>query len=412
MMDVARQTAKSGGIVIWEEVARDGAQAKTLMNADQRVAVARATGALFGEHGPHHVIFAAGLPAVSGEEVEIMRQLADQVDNCTLAHHGRARRDDIDLGITALRGAKYARLTFFFPVSVAMSAAMGLGTPEAALARGLDILAYALDKGGGMPVDVALMDIVNADPRAVAEAAMMMHDGGAAIIKLCDTIGGLFPLACRGFFETFFANLDNEIVIGVHQHNDLGFALANNLEAVRAGARVVSSSWLGLGERNGLAPTEQLIFALGFDRDTLSDRLGCIADFWLTQPDLTGIVQIARTVSDFVGIPIRVTDAIVGTGVNSISTGTPFRDPRVFRPFDPLKVLGTKAEVRLTHLASRAVITAVAAEAGVTLEAPAVEAALRWVKHRAYQQGSAEVSKAAFLDYLRQQAGGGRSARV
>ncbi|HXY99815.1 MAG TPA: hypothetical protein VEI03_07425 [Stellaceae bacterium] len=412
MMDVVRQTAKAGRLVIWEEVARDGAQAKTLMNANQRVAIARATGALFGQHGPHHVIFAAGLPAVSREEAEIMRQLADQVDNCTLAHHGRARREDIDLGVNALRGAKHGRLTFFIPMSAPMAAAMGLGTPEAALARGLDILAYALDKGGGMPVDVALMDTVNTDPRAAAEAAMMLHDGGAAIIKLCDTIGGFYPVACGRFFDTFFASLDDDVVIGVHQHNDLGFALANNLEAVRAGARVVSSSWLGLGERNGLAPTEQTIFALGFDRDTLSDRLGCVADFWLTPPDLTGIVQIARTVSEFVGIPIRVTDAIVGTGVNSISTGTPFRERRVFMPFDPLKVLGTKAEVKLTHLASRAVIVAVAAEAGVTLEAPVVEAALHWVKHKAYQQGSAEVSKATFLEYLRQQSSEAASARA
>src|SRR5262249_52808529 len=146
---VVIQTAKAGGCVIWEEVARDGAQAKTLMTAKQRIAIARATGALFGEHGPFHVIFAAGFPSISTEEQEIMRELAGEVDNCTLAHHGRARREDIDLGISVLANAKHARLTFFIPLSDKTASAMGLGTPKQALERALGILAYALDRGGG-----------------------------------------------------------------------------------------------------------------------------------------------------------------------------------------------------------------------------------------------------------------------
>jgi isopropylmalate/homocitrate/citramalate synthase len=402
-MDLVRSTAKAGGLVIWEEAARDGAQAKTLMTAEQRVAVARATGDLFGKHGPHHVIFAAGFPAISTEEFEIMRQLADQVDNCTLAHHGRARRDDIDLGVRALGSAKYARLTFFIPVSAKTAAAMGFKEPAAALERGLDILAYALDKGSGMPVDVALVDIVHADPGAVADAAMKLTDAGASIIKLCDTVGAFYPNSCRRFFDALFARLSDDLLIGFHQHNDLGLALPNNLEAIRTGVRIVASSWLGIGERNGLAPTEQMIFALGFQPESLVDRLGCEAKFWLTPPDLHGILPIARAVSKFVGLPIRVTDAIIGTGVNSISTGTPFRDTTAFRLFDPAQVLGMTPEVTLTHLASRYVIVAVAAEGGMTLEEPAVEEAMRWVKARAYQQGRAEVSKAKFFDYLRQQ---------
>ena len=401
-MDLVRQTAKGGGLVIWEESARDGAQAKTLMNAEQRVAIARATGNLFGEHGPHHVIFAAGFASISAEEVEIMRQLADQVDNCTLAHHGRARRRDIDLGISALRGAKHARLTFFIPVSAKTAATMDMKTPQGALERGLDILAYALDRGGGLPVDVALMDIVRADPGFVADATMALSSAGASVIKLCDTVGGYYPKSCERFFETLFARLSGaDVVVGVHLHTDLGFALSNNLEAIRAGARVVASSWLGIGERNGLAPTEQMLVALGLDSEMLDDRLGHEANFWLTPPDLRGVVPIAHTVSQFVGVPVRVTDAIVGTGVNSISTGTPFQDVAVFRPFDPGKVLGVAAEVKLTHLASHKVIVAVAAEGGMVLEKPDVEAAMRWVKANAYQQGSAEVPKAKFFDYLR-----------
>src|SRR3712207_4095198 len=117
MQDLVRETARAGKLVIWEEAARDGAQGKTLLSGPQRVALARATGALFGEDGPRHVIFAAGFPSIGRQEVEAMRQLAAEVDNCALASHGRATREDIDLGLEALKGAKYGRVTFFFPLS-------------------------------------------------------------------------------------------------------------------------------------------------------------------------------------------------------------------------------------------------------------------------------------------------------
>ncbi|MGZ5970710.1 MAG: 2-isopropylmalate synthase, partial [Polyangiales bacterium] len=113
MIDLAKTTALDGGLVIWEECARDGAQGKTLMVGDDRIAVAKQSGRLFGVHGPNHVIFAAGFPSICAEEAEIVHRLAGEVDECTLASHGRATRTDVDLGLRALRGARHARATFF-----------------------------------------------------------------------------------------------------------------------------------------------------------------------------------------------------------------------------------------------------------------------------------------------------------
>jgi 2-isopropylmalate synthase len=400
MLDLARQSARSGRLVIWEEAARDGAQGKTLMTAVQRIALARATGGLFGAHGPHHVIFAAGFPSICGEEFEIVRQLADEVDDCTLASHGRATREDIELGLRALAGAAHARVTFFIPVSPRMSHVLGLGTPAVALRKGLDMLAFALDRAGGVPVDVTLAMVTQADPQFVADAVAQLTHAGAAIVKLCDTVGEFYPRQCRRYFEEVFARLGDDEVVGAHLHNDFGFALTNNLEAVGAGVRVVGSSWLGIGERNGLAPTEQMLFALGHAPETLPERLEIPAEIWRTPPALRGLVPIARTVSAWTGVPLRVTDAIVGTGVNSISTGTPFHAPSVFQPFDPEEVLGVPLEVQLTHLANRQVINAVAAERGVELSAHQAAAAMRWVKTEAYRRGHAVISKSEFFAYL------------
>jgi 2-isopropylmalate synthase len=81
----------------------------------------------------------------------------------------------------------------------------------------------------------------------------------------------------------------------------------------------------------------------------------------------------------------------VGTGVNSISTGTPFVAPRIFQPFDAEGVLGVAPTVVLTHLASARVVQAVAAARGLHLEPAEVAEVQARAKARAYETGKAEV---------------------
>jgi hypothetical protein len=63
MVDIITESARGGRIVFWEEVARDGAQATTLITADVRVRLAREHGRIFGADGSRHLVFAAAFPA-------------------------------------------------------------------------------------------------------------------------------------------------------------------------------------------------------------------------------------------------------------------------------------------------------------------------------------------------------------
>lgn len=399
--DRPKEAASRGRLVIWEESARDGAQAKTIMNGQQRARVARETGDIFGDDGPGHVIFAAGFPAVGPDEIQAMRVLAESVDNVSLASHGRATRHDVDLGLTALRNAAHPRVTFWIPVSDAVSRAIGFPSREVALDRGLDCLAYALDAGGGIPIDVALTDAPAGDPQYVANAVAAVSDAGASIVKICDSVGRFFPRHTAEFMQKLFADSSmRDAVVGVHLHNDLGFALANNLEAVANGVRVVASSWIGLGERNGLAASEQLIFALSGTVASLPSVLGGPADLWETSPDLRRIVPIADMVSRITGVTLKVTDAISGTGVNAISTGTPFLDRDVFRPFDPMEVLGVEPRIEVTQLASKRVLQAVAAERDMVLSDDELDAAMGWVKSEAYARNVSIIDKRELFAFL------------
>jgi 2-isopropylmalate synthase len=402
MQDVIRESVQAGRMVIWEEIARDGGQAKTLMTGQERVAVAKAHAALHGKHGLNHVIFAAGFPAIAPEEVAAMRMLVHEVDECSLVAHVRISRDDINLGLQTMSGAKYGRVTFIVPVSEAMSRALLHDSQQGALRRSLDMARYALDRAAAhkLAVDVSLLDASRTEPELVAEVANLLHEEGIGVIKICDSVGEFYPLQSLNFIKTVKERVSKEVMLGIHNHNDLGFAHANNIVAVRAGIRVVSTSWLGLAERNGLGPTEQLLFALTYQPEKLPERLGVTEPLWFTPPDLRGLNPLAHTVSEYTGVPLKITDPIVGTSINTVSTGSAFVAPHLFQPFDAEEVLGVPPKVILTHLASARVITSVATELGYTLSEPQVNAAMRWVKSEAYKRGEAVLPKAEFASFL------------
>ncbi|MEV7422188.1 MULTISPECIES: hypothetical protein [unclassified Streptomyces] len=101
-------------------------------------------------------------------------------------------------------------------------------------------------------------------------------------------------------------------------------------------------------------------------------------------------------VSAATGAPLGVTTPIVGDGVGTISTGTPFGHPRLFEPCDPRELLGIEPRVILTHLASARVITAVAACLGHRLDPDRTRAAASWVK-----SGRRTAQRRAYLHHLR-----------
>jgi homocitrate synthase NifV len=83
---------------------------------------------------------------------------------------------------------------------------------------------------------------------------------GATRYRFADTLGVLDPLSARAAIETVRGLTD--LPIEFHGHNDLGLATANTLAAIEAGASAASVTVLGLGERAGNAPLEQIAVAL------------------------------------------------------------------------------------------------------------------------------------------------------
>ncbi|MEU4112179.1 2-isopropylmalate synthase [Streptomyces sp. NPDC027717] len=400
-VDVVRESARAGRVVLFEESARDGAQAKTLMSAAFRVRLAREQGAVFGADGPRHVVFAAGFPSVCAQEFEATRQVAlEAPDSVSPAAICRGTVQDVRLALGAVRGAAHARVMVIVAASEATAHALVHTGAREALAGGLDVVKEAVGLADGVAVDVCLVDAPRADHALVAEYAGAMTAQGAGTIVLADTVGDLLPGGTRTLFEQVAAGAGPEAVLVSHLHNDLGLGLANTLSALEAGVRVAACSWLGMAERSGMVATEQLLFLLAHDPAKAAQVLGPGCDPWWTAPDLTRLPGIARMVSAETGVPLTVTTPVVGTGVATISTGTPFTHPRTFQPYDPQHHLGVAPTVILTHLASGRVLRAVAERLGHDLDPGQTRSALAWVKDRAYRLNQAVVSDADFAAYL------------
>ena len=94
-------------------------------------------------------------------------------------------------------------------------------------------------------------DGFRANPEYALKTLRAARDGGAALIVLCDTNGGLLPDEFVKIFREVKPQLD--VKLGVHMHNDSGCADANSCLGILEGAVQVQGTMNGLGERCGNA---------------------------------------------------------------------------------------------------------------------------------------------------------------
>jgi 2-isopropylmalate synthase len=398
-MDRIAESLRNKRFVFWEEIARDGAQAKTILSAKQRIEIAKLHAKMFGKNAPDHLVFAAGFVSIGKDEVDAIKLMADEVDDCYLAVNCRSSKKEIKDSISAVKNAKYARVAYVMPISERMCQLMLHKSPKEVLKQGVDLAKYAVDKAEGIPIDVQLAASFDTDPQFIAEASAALKEAGVSIAHLGDTRGRLYPVEVADYMQKLLQYSDKDQLYGVHFHNDFCFALSNNLECIKQGITLAATSWLGLAERNGLVRTELMSFHLAYEPKEILKRFGFDGEkLFLTPPDLKMLEKIAFKVSEYTGVDLKVTDPIVGTGVNSISTGTPFVDTKSFQPFDPKAVLDINKKILVTQLASARVIKEAGIILGYSFTDKQIQEALEIIKHRAYELNRAITPKKELIE--------------
>lgn len=117
----------------------------------------------------------------------------------------------------------------------------------------------------GIPVLFVTEDTTRSHPDTIREIYQAAIGAGAARVCISDTVGHAEPEGAKRlvrFVAEVIAETGAEVGIDWHGHNDRGLSLINALAAAEAGASRVHATCLGLGERTGNTPLEQMLVHL------------------------------------------------------------------------------------------------------------------------------------------------------
>jgi benzylmalate synthase len=160
------------------------------------------------------------------------------------------------------------------------------------LRKVLQNLQYATSEAVGLKVDFAAEDASRADfdflVHCISEFRPYVEN-----FMLCDTVGILTPEKAFNWVSQLLVVTDHA-PLAVHFHNDLGLALENTIQAVIAGASMISGTFNGIGERAGNVALEQVLNGLkvrfgleveGIDYDAM-ERVAAHLNHWGIRPAL------------------------------------------------------------------------------------------------------------------------------
>ncbi len=163
----------------------------------------------------------------------------------------------------------------------------------------------------GLAVMYVTEDTTRARPEVIKKLYATAIACGARAIVVCDTVGSVTPTGVRALLKFVIEEVvrpsGEKIRLDWHGHSDRGLAIANSLAAFEAGADQVHGTALGIGERVGNTPMDQLLVNLRL--------MGAI------NRDLTKLREYCRVVSEAVGVPIPPNYPVVGEDAFRTATG-------------------------------------------------------------------------------------------
>ncbi len=119
--------------------------------------------------------------------------------------------------------------------------------------------------GEGVPVMYVTEDTTRANPETIRELYTTAIRCGAKAVCVCDTVGHSTPDGARSvvrFVKNIIEEQGGGIRLDWHGHQDRGLGVINSIAAIQGGADQVHGSALGIGERVGNTPMDQLLVNL------------------------------------------------------------------------------------------------------------------------------------------------------
>jgi len=162
----------------------------------------------------------------------------------------------------------------------------------------------------GLKVMYVTEDTTRAHPETLKQLFACAIRAGAKRLCLCDTCGHATPAGAANLVhwtKEWVKDVDETVKIDWHGHSDRGLGVINSIAAIAAGADRVHGCALGIGERVGNTPMDQLLVNLRL--------MGWIEN------DLSALTDYARVVSESCEVPIPVNYPVVGRDAFRTGTG-------------------------------------------------------------------------------------------
>ncbi|MEM3665977.1 MAG: homoaconitate hydratase [Candidatus Bathyarchaeia archaeon] len=318
--------------VIHDGTLREGEQTPgVFLNVEDKVEIAEK----LNEVGVQQI--ECGFPAASEKQKKCVEAIAKLDLDARIYAFARARYEDIDVVadmdvdgiIVSFSISSHHRRYKFKNMS-----------KEEYLDRLASVISYA--KRTGKIVLYSAEDTTReGDLNFLKKAFKTAEESGADRVRIADTLGCITPNGMAYLVREIKKVID--IPIEVHCHNDMGLALANSIAAVESGAAGVSTCVNGLGERAGIAATEEVILALHV--------LFGIKKFKLTQ-----LTELSKLVENKTGIKIPPNKPITGDNVFAHTSGIHQHGVlmnAVTYEFFPPELVGQRRKIYLDELCGR-----------------------------------------------------------
>ncbi|PZO12805.1 MAG: 2-isopropylmalate synthase [Leptolyngbya foveolarum] len=320
--DTVKNTARdTDRVLIFDTTLRDGEQSPgATMNVAEKLAVAKQLARLNVD------IIEAGFPFASPGDFEAVQRIAAEVgtpNGPTICGLARATKGDIEAAAKAVAPAANGRIhTFLATSDIHMKYKLKKSRADVLAMTG-EMVAYA--KSFTDDIEFSPEDAGRSEPDFLYQVLDRAIAAGATTLNIPDTVGYLTPTEFGDLIRGIKANVSNidRVVISVHGHNDLGLAVANFLEAVKAGARQLECTINGIGERAGNAALEELVMALHVRRQYYNPFFGLPAESEapLTNINTKELYKSSRLVSNVTGMLVQPNKAIVGANAFAHESG-------------------------------------------------------------------------------------------
>lgn len=236
-------------VIINDTTLRDGEQtAGVAFTRKEKVSLAKM---LFSAGVTHLEV---GIPAMGAEECLTIAAIRQALPSATLMAWCRANVREIKRAAAL----KLDWIDISIPSSKQMIEHKLKSSKQALLTKMKASIAYAVSLG--LEVCIGCEDASRADLDFLIEIGIVGDAAGAKRLRYADTLGLLEPFTVYEQIKYLCAS--QPLAIEIHCHDDLGLATANTLAAIKAGARYANTTVVGLGERAGNAPLEEIATAL------------------------------------------------------------------------------------------------------------------------------------------------------